>query len=469
VKRAYGLIGTGCLAALFWGGGPMFAQQSDSPEAGGPVLTFGIASTLSTTDNYNLDSNISETANLFDNRLSFGYLDRRANDVFRLDLNGVLRANEPPGGSRTFDDRNARLDYERQGANSALSFGADYNLASVDSFDPFDDGLFEDDPLEEGDLIQDRGDREQIAARFSFETGLSAPLGFALTGRYRDLSYANTTDPDLFDTQVLNLSATTRFTLSPVTEARVVLRYEDYSAADAPRTDRQTSSVNLGLRQALSEVSTLDILLGVQEIDTKETLMGVRQSDTDTGLTASINFSRELTRGTIGTSFVVSESVNGRTATWLVSRAMPLPRGALEISFGVASDVDDSIVPVGSLAFIHEMRRSTLTASLERQVSTSSRSNELRTTRAALDYVYEINSLSDLSFSANFVDLEQAGGPAVNDTTRTELRATYSRDLTRDWRVTSGYEYRMRDEEGVGDATSNRLFLTLERTFVTRP
>lgn len=226
MKRAYGLIGTGCLAVLFWGGRPMLAQQGSNPEEGGPVLTFGISSTLSATDNYNLDPNNSESAGLFDNRLSFGYLNRRANDVFSLDLSGVLRANEPPGGSNTFDDRNARLGYERQGANSALSFGADYSLSSVDSFDPFDDNLFfEGDPLENSDLTQDQGDREQIGARFSFETGLNAPLGFVLTGRYRDQSFTGTTDPDLFDTQTLNLSATTRFTLSPVTETRVVLRY----------------------------------------------------------------------------------------------------------------------------------------------------------------------------------------------------------------------------------------------------
>ena len=470
MTRSHILISVGSIAACSLGAGMTLAQQGSSPEDGGPVLTFGISSTLSATDNYNLDPDNSESAGLFDNRLSFGYANRRANDVLTLDLSGVLRANEPPGGSSMFDDRRARLGYDRQGVNSALSFGADYSLASVDSRDPFDDNLFfEDDPLDETNLIQDRGDEEQIGARFRFETGLDAPLGVILEGRYRDRSFTDTTDPDLFDTETFNLSATTRFTLSPVTETRVVLRYEDYSAEDTPDTDRQTASINLGLTQALSQVGTLDVLLGFQQIDTDETIGGLRQSETDTGLIGSIDLTRELTRGTIGTSFNVSESVNGRTATWLVSRAMPLPRGALEISLGVASDVDDSILPVGSLEFTHEMKRSTLTASLERQVSTSSRSNELRTTRASLGYSYEINSLSDLSFSANVAELDQAGGPTVNDTTRADLRAVYSRDLTQDWRLSSGYEYRIRDEETVGSATSNRIFLTLERDFAIRP
>lgn len=468
--RSHTLLGVGCLAACSLGAGLTLAQQGAGPEEGGPVLTFGISSTLSATDNYNLDPNNSESAGLFDNRLSFGYANRRANDVLSLDLSGVLRANEPPGGSSMFDDRRARFGYERQGVNSVLSFGADYSFASVDARDPFDDDpFFEDDPLDETDLAEDRGDEEQISTRFRFETGLNDPLGVILEGRYRDRSFTDTTDPDLFDTEIFNLSATTRMTLSPVTETRVVLRHEDYSAEDVPQTDRQTSSINLGLTQALSPVGTLDVLLGYQQIDTEETIGGLRQSETETGLIGSIGFTRELTRGTIGTSFDIRESVNGRTATWLVSRAMPLPRGALEISFGAASDVDDSVVPVGSLEFTHQMKRSTLTASLERQVSTSSRSNELRTTRASLGYNYEINSLSALSFSANVAEVDQAGGPAVNDTTRADLRAVYSRDLTRDWRLSSGYEYRIRDEETVGSATSNRIFLTLERNFVIRP
>lgn len=470
MKRAQGLICTGCLFVLSLGAGPILAQQGSSPEVGGPVLTFGISSTLSATDNYYLDPNNSENAELFDNRLSFGYETRRANDVLSFDLSGVLRANEPPGGSRTLDNQRARLGYDWQGVNSALSFGAHYSLASVSSRDPFDDNLFfEDNPLEEADLTEDQGDEEQISSRFSLETGLNDPVGFIIEGRYRDRSFANTIDPDLFSTETFNLSATTRVTLSPVADTRVVLRYEDYSADDAPQTDRQISSISLGLTQALSQIDTLDISLGFQQIDTEETVGGFRQSETETGLIGAIDFTRELTRGTIGTSLDVSESVNGRTATWLVNRAMPLSRGALEISLGAASDVDDTILPVGSVDFVHEMKRGTFTASLERQVTTSTRSNELRTTRASLGYNYEINSMSNLFLSANFAELAQSGGPAVNDTFRADLSATYSREITRDWRLSSGYEYRIRDEDGVGSASSNQVFLTLERDFVIRP
>ena len=198
----------------------MQAQQDAGPEAGGPVLTFGISSTLSATDNYDLRPDDEENATLFDTRLSLGYRNRRAIDTLSFDLSGVLRAIEPPRGAKTFDDRSARLGYQRRGLNSALSFGADYELSSVDARDPFDrnrflldedlpedeDPVFEEDPLDETDLSQDRGDREEIGARFRVETGLNDPLGFVLSGRYRERSFTDTTDPDLFDSETFTLS-----------------------------------------------------------------------------------------------------------------------------------------------------------------------------------------------------------------------------------------------------------------------
>ena len=471
--RRVSVLGTGCLAGLWLGVAlPAPAQQGAGPEAGGPVLTFGIRTTASATDNYNLDPDREEETALFDTRLSVGYLHTRPNDVLRLDAAGLLRADTPPGVDNSFDNRTLSLGYDRQGADAALSFGTSYRLTSVNSRDPFDaDRDPEEDPIDETDLIRDRGDEETLDARFSLETGLTAPLGFAFTGRYRDRSFTDTTDADLFDSERLSLSATTRLTLDPVTEARLVLSLDDYSADNTPQTDRQTSRASLGLSRALSRTDTIDLSLGISRIETEETIGGVgpRRSETETGGIGSLAFNRELRRGTIGTSLTVDQSENGQTATWLVSREMPLPRGSLALSVGATRDVADEIQPAGSLRLTHEMPRSTLTAALSQDVRTSDRSNELRTTRASLDYTHQINALSQIGLSANFAEIAQSGGPALNDTSRADLRATYSRQITRDWQLSSGYEYRIRDEDTVGTATSNRIFLTLEREFTLRP
>jgi hypothetical protein len=467
VLARIGYVSTFCLSA-----GVAFAQQADDLSAGGPVLTFGLSSTVSVDDNYSLSPNGGDSAELFDNRLSLGYLDQRTNDTLKLDLDGVLRGIEPPGGaSRTLDDPRLRLSYDLQGVNSTLSASAEYRQTSVNFLDPFDSSrFFNDEPLEPSDLIQDDGDREQIATRFTFVTGVNDPIGFTLEGRYREQTYKNTIDPGLFDNQNFGLTGTTRFDLSPASEARIVLRYDDYSADDALQTDRQTSSLSLGFTQTLSKVDTLDVSLGFQNIETEETVLGLPSTNSQSDVIGGFSLTRELTRGgTVGTEFDLRESVNGRTATWLVNRAMPLPRGAIDFSFGVARDVDGTLHPVGSVDFTHEMLRSTFTVALERQVTTSVDSDELLVTRGSLKYTFELNSLSNVAFAADFVETNQAGGPTVNDTTRANLSATYSRDLTRDWQLSSGYEYRMRDETGVGTATSNRLFVTMGREFSIRP
>ncbi len=453
------LIGAGCLSIFSISAGYVFAQQGNNPPEGGPLLTFGISSTVSATDNYSLRPTNGDGDIRFDTDLSFSYLDRRANDRLSFVLDGV--------GT---DSNRARVSYDREGVNSALSLGADYNLTALDALNPFDStAFFEDDLLDENDLTQDQGDRQQVAARFSFETGINDPVGLSLDGRYRDQTYRDTIDPGLFDTETFSLTGTTRLTISPVTEARLVLRYEDYTAENPSQTHRQTSSVNLGLTQALSSIDNLNVSLGIKNIETAETILGVRSSDAERGVVGSLGFTRELLGGTIGTTLDLNQSINGRTATWLVNRELLLPRGEIDVSIGVTRDVNGSIHPVGEVDFLHEMLRSTLSASLSRQVATSTRANELLTTRASLGYKYEINSLSDLDFAVNYAAIDQAGGPAVNSTNRTDLSAAYSRALTRDWQFTSGYEYRMREETGAGTATSNRVFITLQREFTLRP
>ena len=274
----------GYLSTLCLGASVAFAQQTDDIMDGGPVLTFGIASTVSVVDNYNLRPDGGDSAELFDNRLSLGYLNQRANDVLKLDLDGVLRGVEPPGGtSRTFDDPRLRLTYDRQSANSSLSASAEYRLSSVNFLDPFDrSGFFNDQPLDERDLTLDEGDVEQIATRFALTTGLNDPIGFTLEGRYREQNYYDTTDPGLFNSRNFGFTGTTRFDLSAVSEARVVLGYDDYSADDALQTNRQTSSFSLGFTTALSKVDTLDVSVGYQNIE-EDTILGVTSTDTQGG------------------------------------------------------------------------------------------------------------------------------------------------------------------------------------------
>jgi len=459
----------GALSAI---AGISLAQQALGPDDdAGLTLSFGISSTASYTDNYNLRPNNEQSAELFDHRLSFGVQSKRQVDTFRLDVDGLLRIIEAPGAdSRRLEDPGVQLSYERHGVNTTLDTSARYRLSSISFLDPLErDRDFDDDPIDETDLTLDSGEREQIDLRFGVETGLNDPLGFIFDGRYRDEKFTDTTDPDLFETETINLSGTLRMTLTSKTEARLIFDFEDYQADDVPQTDRITTTGRVGITQIVSKVDTLDARIGFRNIETDETILGTRRSETEGGFIGDIEYTRELKRGTIGTTVDINESENGRTATWEINRAMALPRGSLVLSFGLTSDVSDTLRPVGSLEFEHLMKRSQFTASINREVRTSSQSNELETTRVALGYRYDINEGSGIDLSADFAQFTEAGGPNVTDSSRANLRAAYNHDLTQDWQLSTGYEFRMEDEDGQDTATSNTIFLTVERVFLIRP
>jgi len=460
------------VAALCLGAGLSLAQQAGLPGVappGGTTLSFGIASTLSHNDNFSLRPNNANDVTLFDHRLSFGLRTQRRNDSLELDLGVLVRALDTPG--RRIDDRTARLAYNRVGVRARFDVNADYRFVSVNADDPLRRGDFldDDDPIDDTDLTRDSGDRTDFGTRLRFDTGVDMPLGFGFDGRYRGRRFSGTTDADLFDTDTLTSTGTLRFAFSPVSQGRVVAFVEDYSADDIPQTDRRTYRLSFGLTQELSRVDTLDAEIGVQRIDTDETIGGLRSSERENGIIGSAALTRQLVRGTIATSFDLRESRNGRTATWLVTRVLELPSGGIEASAGLASDVSDTLRPVGSLRFTHEMKRSELNLALEREVTTSSRDNELQVTRASLGYRYEINELSDVDLDAEFAQTKQAGGPATTDRERLSLRAAYNRAVTRDWNLSAGYEFRLRAEDGLDTATSNEVFLTVSRRVTLRP
>ena len=252
------------------------------------MLTFGIRSTLSATDNYNLEPDNSESAELFDNRLSFGYEARRANDVLSLDLSGVLRANEPPNGSNTFDDRRARLGYDRQGVNSALSFGADYSLASVDSRDPFDDNLFfEDDPLEEADLTEDRGTRSRSRPGSASRPGSTIRWGSFSRGATATAALPTRPIP-ICSTPRYSTCRRRRASRSARSPRRVWCCATRITAPRTCRrpTGRPAASIWGSRRRCRGSTRSMS-RSGFQEIETDETILGVRRTDTDTGSSAA--------------------------------------------------------------------------------------------------------------------------------------------------------------------------------------
>jgi hypothetical protein len=443
------------IIGIVGGFAPAVAQEDAT---GGTTLTFGVETTLSVSDNYNLAVTAPGTSSILDTTLSFGYLTETATDRFAFDIDGVLRASDIPdvGGDFRFDDANAALSYSREGADSRFSVTADYNRVNLDFLDPF--ALAD---LSDVDLINSSGTRESTNARLIFETGTSGPLGFGIELGQEAVDYSNTTDPGLFDSQTDDIALTSRLRLSPVAEARVRLSQENYTAEDAVLTDRTTRALSFGVAYELSPITTLDVIVGAEEIDT----VG---SGTDRGSFGTLTLTRALANGSAGLILDRSFGIEGGRTSLTVNRSMDLPSGTLAFSLGATKGENGDTELVGSVAYGQTLPNGELTASLDRTVESTDAGNDILTTNAAVGYSFETSPVSNLSFDFDYAQVDNVGSGTASNTKRSSLKAQYTRELTPDWDLSAGYEHQRLVTEGSGTANSNTVFLTLGREFSIR-
>jgi len=368
------------------------AAQDDTP--GGTILTFGIETSLSVSDNYNLALVAPGTSTILDTTLSFGYLTETAIDRFAFDIDGVVRAADIPGvgGDFRFDDVNADVSYSREGANSRISATASYNRVNLDFLDPFELA-----DLSDTDLINSSGIRTSRTARVIFETGTSGPLGFGIELGTEVLGYSNTTDPSLLNSRTDDIALTSRLRLSPVAEARVRLSQEDYSDDDLIPADRTTRDLSVGVLYELSPIDTLDAIVGVSKIDDATT-------GASRGGFGTLILTRALPNGTAGVILDRSFGIEGGRTTLTANRSMDLPSGTLAYSLGVThGELGDAEV-IGSIAYSHTLPRGALTASLDRSVESSTSGNDILTTNAAVGYSLALTPTSGLALDFDYAE-----------------------------------------------------------------
>ena len=442
------------------GFGPAAAQDAGAQddEAGGTTLTFGVRSELSVSDNYNLSVVAPGTSTILDTTLSFGYLAVTATDRFAFDIDGVLRAADIPGAGSDlrFDDTTAALSYTREGANSRFSATADHNRVNLDFLDPFARA-----DLNKANLTNSSGIVANTNARVKLETGLNGPLGFDIELGHRATGYSNTTDPTLFDSTTNDVALTTRLRLSPVAEARVRLSQEDYTANDLVNTDRTTRALSFGVTYELSPATTLDASVGTKTIDT----VG---AGTSRGAFGTVSVTRALANGSAGLILDRSFGIDGGRTTLTAKRDMILPSGTLAFSLGATKGAQSGTALIGSVAYLQNLPRGDLTASLQRRVESDASGNDILTTAAALGYTHALTPVSDLSFDFDYSAVENVGSGTASNSNRSSLRAAYSHALTPDWDLSAGYEHQRLSTGGAGAANSNTIFMALGREFSIR-
>ena len=441
---------TGAFAILCTAGAVVQAQDTAPP---GIIAGFDITQRLEYSDNPDLDVDGDSD---FYGRTVLGFrLDSDTGiDRFSLDLGTDIEEGRNDRSGIDATNSFATLGYDRGTRNARIGFELRYRETDVDgdNFDDFD---------ENGNIInQTDGTRERYGFSLEGAVGQEAPVGASFGLRYDELTFSDTTDPDLTDESTTEFNGQIDFRITPTVTANLTALYRDFDA-QGNGVNRETTGFGAGVVMEVTPTLTADLSLSYDEIERSG-----GETGTDDGLSIGAAFVRDLPNGTLGLNFFsdVTSNDNGRRSQLSVSRAMELPTGALSFELGVTGADTIGSDPLVNVDYRHDLPTGQITLGLSQRVVTDSDNNEDINTSLRAGYEYEINNVSGLGLNFSYFDrneLDENG----NDGQRMEIGLTYRHDLTRDWGLVGGYSHTFSTEDNGEDRRRNTIFVGLQRSF----
>ena len=380
--------------------------------------------------------------------LTFGLSSATRTETFGLSLGTEILGDFSSDADDTFEanNYNAAVRYSRRGANSGLSFSATYREFELD--DETIEGVG-------GETIISTGEAESIGANLGLEFGIEGPLGLELDFARRETDYKNTTDPDLFDFDTTSADALARFRISPALTARARAGIERTDEEDATSTETEDTYFGVGVETSTASglAITADILYDKSEV----TVTGPSTTEED-GVGVELSVTQERPDGSLGFALASRVDEAGRRTSAEVSRGFNLREGSLALSLGVVDQEGDADLRlIGGLSLERATRRGALTASFAQEASTTD-GDAVISTALDLGITQEIDNASSWSAGIGFAAVDEFAGEYDSRSTAT---ISYTRDLTADWDMNAGIEYRKDRDE----SSTNTIFFNIERDF----
>ena len=362
-----------------------------------------------------------------------------------------------------WSDPRLALSYSREGADSLFTFSGSIQRSRFDFDRPLSDFIDEDGELvlpEDFDDLTATGRRVTYNLQSRLELGReAAPFGLTLRAGASGIDYSV---PTVNDQRRHNLGATARMRLSPVTSLFLTADHDRFRRDDVLATDRRTNAISLGVTHDLDPVSRVNFAIGHTRIDTRILGFNFRSS----GTTGQLGFARAAPDGTFNAGLTVGRVPAGTRSTLQFSRDWERPTGALGGSIGATRAPNGDSNLIGSLTFREDLPNGRFTARVERSVTTDVDDNERL--RTSINVVWA-QDLTDISrFSLRLTHARSNSTPTAVRVSRTDIGATYSRDLTPDWALNTGVTYRLRSDGTGASARSPVIFIGLGTTFETR-
>ena len=443
----------------------LFILPALAEEDQGLTVTLGVEQKFEAGDNLALERPEEGNTVLSTTDLSLGLLSETHNQTFSLSAGVKIRDGSLPSNSDLdtgIVEPILSFSYKRESSNAAFTFDGSYRESDI-SFTPAvsdfagDDGIiilppdFED--------LEGSGTRQIYRLSTELETGKNAPLGFVFGASVSGISYDNQS-PTLEDTFRYSASARANLRLSDVTTGFLSYEIDHFESDDIQDTERDTHSFEVGVIQDVSPLTTIEAAIGYTEID-ESVLFGLPGDSS--GATGRLSLTHQRPNGEVTASYATSQDQDGARHNVQVGRSFELPRGSFSAMVGATKKGSSSPELIGSLNYNQELPTGNLRVGINRDVSVSDEDNERIATTAQVNYRHDINNISHLGVDFSFGKTE--GTATTVGTTRADISASYNRDITEDWSLSTGVSYRVRDQQGASQTDSTSIFLTLRREF----
>ena len=324
-----------------------------------------------------------------------------------------------------------------------------------------DDAVIDDDiTIDEQDLITDDGTRREIRAGAGLALGLGTPAELRFGVDYRRRDFLGTNDPALFDNERLSARAGAELLFNPAVVGLIDARVDRLDADNVEQTERTTTSLGAGARLRANAALDLEGQLFYDRAELSETT----GDSTEEGIGARLAFTLARPLGDVRGEFRSQITANGRRDALRFGRTLALRDGTLAGDVGLIRFDDGEVRPVASLNFRRDLRDGAVSARLDQTAGIDDDDNDVIRTGLTVRMTRDINSVSSLNGQATLAAVSVVGG---EDALRAGLSAGYTRALTRDWGLTTGYQLTIGNSDDE-DRTSNTLFVTLGRDFTFR-
>lgn len=435
------------------------ALSVSAQESPRTVTTASIASEIEFNDNFDLRADSLGDALLWNTTLGAGLQTRTRVDELRFNVTGLARVADLPvtGSETSFDNPTAALTYGRTVDDSSVTLFATGQRSDVAFFDPLsdidDDGNFDD--------TTGTGTRTSLRTGVSFEVNDDGPVSLSGTGRLSDISFSDTTDPDLNDRRNSSLSAQVGFRMSPILRLTTGASIAREDVDDADQTDRESRRADVGFVGQINQRASVTARIGYAQVETDR--IG-ESTDTEESVVGDVALSFAEQRGATRFSFASTLDENGERYSLSYGKSVNWDNAALDATVGLSTSADTDVRAIGNIAYRLAGRDTQLTLGLRQAATTDEDGNNVLNSGASVQLNRLLTQTASIGLSVNG-GLSRAEGSGGSDAERLTASAQFNRALTEDWSANVGYRYRYRKSENDPSAVSNSVFFGVARQF----